>query len=206
MNIKKRALYLYLPSICLCLFLILRLDNNILYHGLPVSSLPDGHYSIQSISCLEGKVKFDYSKPLNDDWNKTKNDVRELLYYDGEVERKVVVKGSQLTRIIGQKGCYIYSQEKIIHNKNGIFTVGGSKRVESIPYGCSLKYKNMGVIYQDEDIHRSSEIALNTEDSVKHLIHYSEGYYLLYEMNAGDFRSYGCKLNDKLITTLIKDI
>ncbi len=181
------------------------MDKGVLYQGNSIDSLPGGTYSIQSISCLEGKVKFDYTQPLPDTRDKFPDDIRELLYYDGKIDRKVVIKGSQLTRIIGNKDCYVFSREKILKNSDGKFVVGGSKKIDLIPSNCKLKFKNKGVVQYDDGLKSTGDLALDSEDLITHLIYYKEDQYLLYETYSADFSNYGCSKSDKLITTLIRD-
>jgi hypothetical protein len=206
MNNTNRFIFLYIPCFILSGYLLYRMENYTLYQGGAIDALPDGSYTIQSISCLEGKVKFDYTKKLPDTWEKFPDDVRELLYYDGKIDRKVVIKGKQLTRIIGNKDCYIYSREKIKENSDGKFTVAGSKKVDVIPADCKLKYINQGKTYYDEGIKSTGDIALDTEDLITHLVYYKDNQYLLYETYSADFSNYGCSKSDRLITTLVRDI
>lgn len=206
MSNTKRLILLYIPCFILLGYLLHRMEHETIYQGGAIDTLPDGSYSIQSVSCLEGKVKFDYTKPLPDTREKFLDDIRELLYYDGNIDRKVIIKGMQLTRVIGNSDCYVYSREKIIKNSDGRFTVAGSKKVNVIPTGCRLKYINQGVTYYDDGINSSGDIALDSEDLISHLIYYKDDQYLLYETYSADFSNYGCTKSDKLITTLVRDI
>jgi hypothetical protein len=205
MNLNQRALVFYLPCFMVFAFLLYRLDKHALYKGEPISSLPDGHYSIQSISCLEAGVQFDYSKPLPENVIKTKNDVRELLYYSGNIERKAVIKGKSMTVIFGNKECYAYSQEKIHKNNFGELVVSGSKKLVMIPKDCKLSYVMDGITYQDDELQAGATIALFSEDLVTQLIYQDGDTYMLYETQPRDFRGYGCKSSDKLVTTLKKE-
>lgn len=205
MNNNQRALLFYLPLAVLFMFAVYRFENAPLYRGVPQEFLPEGVYEIASKRCMEAGPVFDYSRPKSENPLKSKEVVRNMLFFDGIMKRNILVNGDTLTWRVENSECQLFVQEKIKQNSSGkLVTVGGSKK-RTKPDGCNFSYSFNGKSYVDENLMNDhGELSLEADRSMSLLIFHDGTKFYLYDSRYSDYSEIGCSYSDKTELVLNK--
>lgn len=205
MSLFKRLIYLYIPALGFLGLTLIHFSANQVYRGDVISKLPPGEYKLIGRKCLVAGLSFDYYVTKPDEIFKNHELMSKWLYFDGEIDRRMIVDSESVTAVFGNKSCMVVERIKILENAYGRFTYYGTNISRVVPEGCSLKYTYRGTSYEAKDFISIKDAgpALSTDNKVEHLVYKDKEIYLLYEVAQEDFSDYGCSKKDSLVYMLL---
>lgn len=201
----KRFIYLYLPALSFLGVALVHFSLNRIYQGDAKSHLPHGEYKLIGRRCLEANLGFDYFLTKADMLIKDHELMSDWLYFDGDIDRRMIIDSEALTAIFGNKNCLVVERIKLFENANGRFTFSGTNISKVVPEGCSLSYTFHGKVYETKEFvsKKESGPALSTDLKMEHLVYKKDGLFLLYETREDDYSDYGCNKKDRLVYLLM---
>lgn len=205
MSLFKRLIYLYIPALGLLGLAFIHYSSNRIYVGEAISKLPAGEYKLIGRKCLEAGLSFDYFGSSPEQFFKSHEQMSEWLYFDGEIDRRIIIDSQSFTAVFGNKQCMVVERIKLLENAYGRFTYYGTNLSKVVPEGCSLKYSYRGKTYEARDFvsQRDMGPALSTDLRVEHLIYKSQDIYMLYEQARDDYSDFGCSKKDTIVYLLL---
>jgi hypothetical protein len=201
----KRFIYLYLPAFALLGVTLLHYNYNQIYVGESLAALPSGEYTLMGRRCIEAGIVFDYVETKPDLHFKDQELMSDWLYFDGDIDRRMIIDSEALTAIFGNKSCMVVERIKLFENANGRFSFSGTNISKVVPEGCSLSYTFHGKVYETKEFvsKKESGPALSTDLKMEHLVYKKDGLFLLYETREDDYSDYGCNKKDRLVYLLM---
>lgn len=206
MTFFQRIALVILPILGLLAFALINFRHNRIYYGSPQSRLPKGLYNIEGLRCLVAGKEFNFNQAFDDKDLKFHTGKRDLIMYDDLVGRKLIIDDQFFAPVFGNASCMVSYSMRILENNFGRLTYSEVARYKIEPPGCSLSYTYRGKKHVDSTFRGEydSEIALEMDRVVSHLIYKEKDIYLLYEDRVQDLSEYGCSKHDRFIMLLSK--